>query len=338
MPDAKTRADSLVMYLTGAASDGAAQSDPDAALGNFRGSTAVIGLTVSGITNITGLSNAFASGNNGAGSGTLEFDFSALSLRWTAPSGTAGSWVDVSSNGDYIVEDGTDPNSFLRVTVTAASLPGSDQNDTVVLVDAYNKQFDNVSESEATAGDTEYRALGAMNDNAGTITTVKIWIDDLGIADTTTSATYAASGAVTVTVVSTSGYPDSGYILNEATNEKLYYTSKTATTFVVPSTGRAQFGTSAGAGGGSDAIAYCPPFRIGLEAPSSDAIETIANESTSPSVAVTFSQPMTEAAALVIGNLASGDWYGVWLERIISAGASSIVDLVRGLKFSFGAA
>lgn len=336
MPAAKTRADSLVLYLTGAASDGGAQADPDAALGNYRGSTEVIGLTVSGITNITGLSNAFASGNNGAGTGTLEFD-TTNGLRWTAPSGTVGAWVAVAADGDFMMEDGTDPNSYLRVTVTFASLPGANQSDSVLLVDAYNKQYDNVSESEASAGDTEYRALGAMNDNAGSITTVKVWIDDLGIADTTTSATYAASGAVTVTVVSTTGYPDSGYILNETTSEKLYYTSKTATTFVVPSTGRAQFGTSAVAGGATDTIAYCPPFRIGTEAPAGDFIQTIANESTAPA-AISFSQPMTEAAALVIGDLPNGDWYGLWLERIISASASSIVDLVRGLKFSFGAA
>lgn len=336
MPAAKTRADSLVLYLTGAGSDGGAQADPDAALGNFRGSTEVIGLTVSGITNITGLSNVFASGNNGAGNGTLEFD-TTLGLRWTAPSGTAGAWVAIAADGDFMMEDGTDPNSYLRVTVTFASLPGSNQSDSVLLVDAYNKQFDNVSSGEASSGDTEYRALGAMNDNAGSITTVKVWIDDLGIADTSASGTYSASGAVTVNVTSTAGYPDSGYILNETTGEKLYYTSKTATTFVVPSTGRAQFSTSASAGGAFDTFAYCPPFRIATEAPSADAIQTIANESTAPT-SVTFSQPMTEAAGLVIGNLASGDWYGIWLERIISAGASSIVDLVRGLKFSFGAA
>ena len=91
-----------------------------------------VGLAVSGIVDITGLSNALASGNNGPGTGTLEWD-PISGLRWTAPGGTAGAYVEIPGDGSYTMLDGTDPNSFLTVTVTFASLPVAAESDSVVL-------------------------------------------------------------------------------------------------------------------------------------------------------------------------------------------------------------
>lgn len=336
MASVATRGDSVRTYLTGAGSDGGAQTDPNAALGNYRSSTEVVSLSATAPVNITGVTVDYVSGKNGEGSGTLTFTSSGQTLQWTPPGGSIGTAVSIGSDGSYLIEGASDACKSLRVTVVAASLPGSNQTDSITLAREYNKQFDNVSSSEATAGDTEYRALMIRNVNAAAISDLAVYIYDRGISDTATSDTYAASGAVTVTVNSTTGYPDSGFITNETSAEKMYYTSKTATTFVVPAAGRAQFGTSAAAGNSADVIAYCPPFQIALEAPSSNHLQTIANESTAPT-AVSFSQPTDSASALSIGALAASTNYGIWLKRPVVAGSSSITSLIRDLRYSFGA-
>ena len=50
--------------------------------------------------------------------------------------------------------------------------------------------------------------------------------------------------------------------------------------------------------------------------------ETIANENTAPS-GPTFSVAANEAAALDLGDLAPGEYYGVWVKRALTAGATA---------------
>lgn len=114
------------------------------------------GLTVSGITNITGLSAAFASGPNGIGVGTLEFDTTS-GLRWTAPGGSAGAYVAIPSDGEYTLADGSDSEAFLRVTVTFASLPGTNQSDSVTL--AVTEAFMPAGRVELVGGDSAWATL-----------------------------------------------------------------------------------------------------------------------------------------------------------------------------------
>ena len=81
-------------------------------------------------SNITGLTLYHVSSSNGIGSGTLTFNQAANTLTWTAPSGTAGDVVKLSKNGKFQVFD-ADKTKFVRVLVVTASLPGSNQTDTI---------------------------------------------------------------------------------------------------------------------------------------------------------------------------------------------------------------
>lgn len=58
--------------------------------------------------------------------------------------------------------------------------------------------------------------------------------------------------------------------------------------------------------------------QIGIEATASNAIQTIANESTAPT-AISFSLAASSGAALSIGDLAAGATYGIWIRRVITA-------------------
>jgi hypothetical protein len=110
--------------------------------------------------------------------GTLTYTNIGTLLQYTAPGDTIGSTVDVSVDGTYTLRS-NDASLFLEVTVTAASLPGSDQSDTLTITrgDNVDNLFDTVSTGEATAGDTEYRAVIVRNEKAVPLSSFGIFID-----------------------------------------------------------------------------------------------------------------------------------------------------------------
>lgn len=65
--------------------------------------------------------------------------------------------------------------------------------------------------------------------------------------------------------------------------------------------------------------------EIGMEAPSSGDIQSIANEGTAPG-GVTFYTAVDEASALSIGTLSAGGNYGVWIKRAVTATALRYAD------------
>lgn len=50
--------------------------------------------------------------------------------------------------------------------------------------------------------------------------------------------------------------------------------------------------------------------------------ETVANEATAPS-GETFSEAASEGAALSMGDMDAGEYYPVWIKRVVTAGASA---------------
>lgn len=97
------------------------------------------------------------------------------SLSWVPLGGGVVNAVDVSVDDTYTIP-GSD-GSFLVVTVTAASLPGSDQNDVITIANIANEIFDDVAKAESAAGDIEFRGLYLQNDHGvDTAFDVRIWL------------------------------------------------------------------------------------------------------------------------------------------------------------------
>lgn len=86
-------------------------------------------------TNVTGVTAQYAEAAAPNGAGTLAWNASGTTLTWTASGESAGSPVNVSAGGNFLLPSGT-ANHGLYVTVTPASLPGSNQNDTNINVSA----------------------------------------------------------------------------------------------------------------------------------------------------------------------------------------------------------
>lgn len=336
MPDVKTRADSLYEYLTGAASDGGAQIDPALSLGNYRSSTEAVSFGINLTNAITNLTVDFASGGNAEGDGTLTL-IDADHVAWQDSAGVQGTPILLAGNGDSaIVEDGTNPSAYLRVTRTSDDdMAGGPC--TVTLTVLYNNQFgmENVPAANATAGENIYHASIVRNEASGAVTGFKRWIGTLGTQQVSDGGQLGVSGSGTITTTGDfDDWPDSGFChirdSGGTTTEIVYYHSRTATVLTVPSSGRGLLGTSAAAGASNDTLDAVPGVAIakdpdGIEA-FGENIQTIADANTEP-VGVTWNVGITESTGLNIGTLEPDQQIGIWVWRHTPAGANASPDM-----------
>lgn len=168
-------------YLERRLGGGAANTDPDLAYAGGAMSTVAGGLiygqTATALTTITGVTIDHAAGC-AEGSGTVVYSASAQTLRFTPPSGTAGTAVDVSTSGDYAIQGGND-GGLIFVTVVAASLPSSNQTNTTTIANATENLFDNVTKAESAAGSVAVRCFFLKNAHAtDSMVSGKIWIEN----------------------------------------------------------------------------------------------------------------------------------------------------------------
>lgn len=337
-----SRADSVRRFLSGATSDGGVQTDPDAALGNFRSATQITELTFSVTSPISDVTVEWASGNNSEGAGTLTA-IDSTTLAWTPPGGSQGPSVAIANGETKILEGGGGAlDSYLRVSRTSATaLTGAA---TVTLSYALNSLFDDKTSAEQAAGSTDYRCEVLKNVSTAQVNDMKAYLGTLGTDATSDTTVLPASGLGTIeTTGSFADWPDSGAvaIYDGATlREIAYYTSRTNTILTIPAAGRGILGTSAAAGAVTDTVMAVPMLRIATETPSSQStgfFQTIADEDTSPT-SVTFSTPHLVADAISIGNVAAGNIHAIWYERETPVGATAEPQNVNILKFDYDAA
>ena len=344
MPAEKTRADSLREYLTGVASDGAAQPNPDASLGGYRSSTVATSFDITVTNPIAGINIAYAGGGNAPGNGTLNA-VDTNTLQWKCADGSYGASVSIANGETKIVESYNAPGAYLRVTRTsAADLSGTA---TVTLTTQLNNVFgmDDVSSTEASSGDTEYRATLIKNESTAAIANFRRWIGSLGTAQVADATQLGASGAGTlVTTGSLSTWPESGFchIKNGgATREIVYYSERTDTTLTVPEDGRGMLGTTATAGASTDTITPVPGIALAIDpdgvTASGPAIQTVIDENTAPS-GLTWLTGITADTGLNIGAMEAGQQIGIWMKREVPPGAVATTTATTLIQDSFDAA
>jgi len=349
MAEQKTGPDSIRPYLTGAASDGGAQADPNLSLGKYRAASLVnmIGYSPSSIFSGYAVVVLF-SGNNGAGTAYIDAPTTG-SLRYKAPgSSSYGAAVNIANGETKMFPDGDDANKFVIVSrVSASDLSGTETMTLVLLLNNL-PGFDNVDSAEAAAGDLEHRCFCLKNDSAGSVTVLKAWIGTLGTQRVSDVAQLGASGAGTIEISSGdfSDWPDSGFALIKTSGgtirEKVYYSSRTSTVLTVPATGREMGGTTAAAGAATDTVDAVPGIRIAKEAPSAQPAgyftdKTGAGEGSAPG-GVAWSNGIASSEGLNIGTLVAGYIYGVWIEREIPEAAENEPSVYNYIKWGYDSA
>ena len=130
---------------------------------------------------IPGVVLVFVAGQNGEGTGILRSTGDGTFLSWRAPgSSTFGASVNCGTDGEYIIEDGEDNDSYVRVDVYGTYLTPGAASAAVYLNDVYNNAIgdDNVSAAEAAAGDVESYPVAIINNHASeTLARLRVWLD-----------------------------------------------------------------------------------------------------------------------------------------------------------------
>lgn len=293
---------------------------------------------------INNLTVSFASGGNVLGMGILKCT-GVSTLRWKDFGGTYGPEETIGNGETKVIESGTSPFAYLRVTRTSAE-DLEEGEETLTLSSPLNNLFgmDNVSIALALAGGNQYRGSILKNVSSGQVQSVKKWISQLGTARISEINQLSGSGAGVVSGKgSLSDWPTSGYCRIETSagvlRELIYYTNRSNTTLTVPAEGRGLLGTAATAGVDTDIMRSVPGVAIaidtaGVTAPGS--IQTIASESIAPA-AVTWNLEIGPAGGLNIGNMNTLQQVGIWYWRQIPAGAVALPRVTNKFGISFDA-
>lgn len=339
MPNEWTGADSLRMLNTGAVSAGASQEDPDASLGGYLSSTFVKTMKYVPGNVPSNIEIVYVSASNGEGTGGLVF--SGSSASWQAPgSAVAGASVAIANGETKILADGEDAEKYIRISkisTEASTLIGTleltyDENNAVVM--------DNAAEALALAGGFKYRSVGLSNGSAGAVTAVKVWAGPTVPAVPTDYQALPASGAGEIWSSEFVGvFPDDGYfaIYNVlGALKEVVYATRSTFGYDVASGDRGLLGTSATTGLIFDTFAPVYGAELATEAPIGDQITASADEDTPP-VAISFTGAFTEATAVTVASIASGDWAGLHIKRSTNAGTLQTASLLGSLMAAFTA-
>lgn len=179
----------LGTYLTG----GAANSDPDQSTGGIVSSTKVLSQSVTGLTTITGLSGLTGFGN-AIGDGTLTFNSSTTTVTWTPKNGTTGTAVDISVDGTYFVQSGSDGGA-LELTVVAGDLPTSTISNTLTVANEDQKLLTDVSKTQSDTGTSIYHCFALKNSGTDIKKDVTIWVAQNTPGQDTISLAVASAAA-----------------------------------------------------------------------------------------------------------------------------------------------
>lgn len=321
--------DSLALYLSGAASDGGAQTDPHVSLGGYRSATEAtrVGiLTQSPIQTLTILAASRENGGSGQ-IGSIQADGLA-GARYTAPGNggtpTPGPNVVLDVAGvPRTLPDGHDPSKWVRVQRSAVGVP-------LIGVTAleFHDQFGNLfalrdaANAESSGGGNRYRACIIRAREA--IRSLRAAIGTLG-PQAVSSAGRLPAGSTTGTIVcpdyALESWPTKGWARIETAGgtlrEIVYYLQRGHNSLFVLSLGRGRLGTTPSQGAFDDVIFPVPGLRIGWEGASpahNGPVQAIASESTAPA-GITWSTAITLGAGVAIGDLATERQGALWIHR-----------------------
>lgn len=337
-----TGPDALRFFHTGAANHADAQTDPDASIGTHHSSTEAAAITATDTTpnlGSTPITINRVAGRNGTGNGTLTAT-GADTVTWTPPGGSAGAVVTI-LNGETRQIPGSDANKY--VVITRDSATGMTSSTVVAII--YNKPnvfgVDDISTSESSAGDDEYRCVSIENLGTADVKNIKVRVRQLGTQQVSDGGQLGASGSGSITTTgSFSTWPESGGCWisesDDTERELVYYSSRTATVLTVPTAGRALGVTSAAAGAAGDKVYAVPLIELALDAPASQPsglFEAVANEDTAPT-GPTFTTPVITADELAIGDLTQNQIYGIWMHRITPAGSVNLQNALMGIELT----
>lgn len=313
--------------------------------GKYASDQAVAGLVAAAPVNVTGLSVAYAAHLNGVGTGVLKFYYNggagAQAVTWTPPGGAEGVPILVGAlaENDRVTVFGAagddEANSkFIVLARGAAALPVADAQDDLACDLTPGNFLAAFSGAETETGKTVYRAVALKNTGAAAVQAIRVYCPKpwSNAADTTIAAGGAiGTDAAVLKGTSFANWGKAGFVFNATKNDLRYYYGRSGNTVQIAAPGAGLRGCAAVTWEVGDALQAYPFFDIGLDAPGGGSLfEDPASETAAPA-GVTFSCPRTSATGLLVGDLAAGALYCVWLRVYLPAGAAPLEDEIMQL-------
>ena len=338
--DFEAATDKLTLYADLPAAPGATDTFRLVLGGNYRTTWAVPGLTAGATSNVTGVSITHAAYQNGTGNGTLAFTASGQTLKWTAPGDAAGAAVAVGAGGTFNLFSDTD-SMWIEVTVTALSLPGTNQSDTIALSQPSGIFLPNEEGDETNAGKNRYHALSFRNNSAtdSLFDFLAYLVKEISTAaDTTTNTTLidGGSGNATLGCVSLTNWPTSGWIYNSTKDDCRYFYNRSGNSMRILDPGAGLRGKTSQSWGIGDAVQLWPDIDIGKGVVAAGQFENPADEITTPS-GVTFSTPTSSGAGLSWGDFSATSVGVLWIREVLPAGTRAKANVLSQIQFQFDA-
>ena len=209
---------------------------------------------------------------------------------------------------------------------------GGYRSSTEIVDDTVANVFDNINASESELGDLEYRCIFVRNEHATlTLEAARAYIYTNSPMCKLTTQLANGGSETTVDVDDNSAFPTKGTFFVE--DEEINYTGKAV--------GNDHFtGCTRGYNGTSKVVhavdAQCEhnQIRFTIEAPSptnAGPVQVIVSESTDP-VGLTFSDGRIFADGEVIGDLAPGEKYAIWIRRAIGKDSQALNDIYTYIR------
>jgi hypothetical protein len=263
--------------------------------------------------------------------GTLSYDYETTSLTWQdEDDDNPGVAVDVSTNGTYYLES-EDTGKFLRVTVTAASLPAADASDTIMLSLTENSFLPDISGDESEDGVSRFFAFFVYNAGAATAQQMSVYLTAPDGSATTMIDTLATTAASAELTSMTGWAAAEGWVKNTTANagagdvRSYRYRSGNTGVFRAAGTGKQLRGFTAASWSASDAVEPYPDYDIAVDAGSTDVFEDTLSD-------LTFSAPTVAASGLYQDDLAAAGKLQVAVYEPVFPASRSVDEVIRSIR------
>ena len=307
----------------------------------YRASLEIPGKSITALANVTGFTVEYVAANNeDSVAAELKFAYnggSGQGLSWNPDGavGGSGAQVDISAmaTDDEVHLSGATLGQSIRVKRTAAALPTSDQTDVLTITMPENRLLPLCSGSETAAGRIHYAQVFVRNAHASaTLPAVEVYclppVADAAETTIASGGNIVADADDILTATALTDWPASGWVYHKTAgvvDDVRYYHGKDGNVIKVQDPTGGQRGFSEAIWSDGDTIGLYADIDIALTALSSDQFPD-------PS-GLSYSAPLAEADALAIGDLDSGESYGVAIRETVPAAQHPRADLLSQLAF-----
>lgn len=275
------------------------------------------------LANITGVTITKASGLLGEGDITLHYDATLEELYLKKAGEEYG--VGLSVSGDVV--DGVifaeNAQSYLRVNVTAASLPVSNATEIVTLTcpeAVFTPDFEGYETADGAGGKARYRLEVLRNDDpVDTMVDLSVYTaKPAGAATTITSSLSLTTSAGELTIDNPANWPTNSFWVKNTTRDDCRYIKyRSGSTLYTTDTGTGLRGFTAVNWEQGDNVEVLADVDIAVETPDGGGVFSSPVDETTPPAGLTFADKASVNDSIYIGDLAPGEMVGVWRRETI---------------------